>query len=109
MYLCKTIGDKSLNDIGLRFDGRDHTTIIHALYKISRLAGMPLPITAHGRKAYELDRVIKNDIEKLTELICQKMRNDEAEREAAYMRFWLPERVRAEGSWPSARDGGWLR
>jgi hypothetical protein len=24
------------------------------------------------------------------------------------MRLWLPERVRAEGSWPSARDGGRL-
>ena len=31
MYLCRTLLDISLNNIGIYFGGRDHTTVIHAI------------------------------------------------------------------------------
>ena len=37
MYLCKTLTTRSLPDIGRRFGGRDHTTVLHAVRKIERL------------------------------------------------------------------------
>ncbi len=37
MYLSKTLTSKSLPDIGRRFGGRDHTTVIHAVRKIEEL------------------------------------------------------------------------
>lgn len=38
MYLCKELTDKSLPDIGKKFGGRDHTTIMHGVKRISQLA-----------------------------------------------------------------------
>lgn len=35
MYLCKTLTLRSLPDIGRRFGGRDHTTILHGVRKIA--------------------------------------------------------------------------
>ncbi|MEO1040199.1 MAG: chromosomal replication initiator protein DnaA [Pseudomonadota bacterium] len=35
MYLCKTLTTRSLPDIGRRFGGRDHSTVIHAVNKIA--------------------------------------------------------------------------
>ena len=37
MYLSKTMLGKSLPDIGRRFGGRDHTTVLHAVRKIERM------------------------------------------------------------------------
>jgi chromosomal replication initiator protein len=37
MYLAKTLTSRSLPDIGRRFGGRDHTTVIHAVRKIEEL------------------------------------------------------------------------
>jgi chromosomal replication initiator protein len=37
MYLSKKMTTKSLPDIGRRFSGRDHTTVIHAIKKIEEL------------------------------------------------------------------------
>ena len=37
MYLAKTMTTRSLPDIGRRFGGRDHSTVIHAVTKISEL------------------------------------------------------------------------
>lgn len=37
MYLAKTMTDRSFPDIGRRFGGRDHTTVLHAVRKIERL------------------------------------------------------------------------
>jgi len=37
MYLVKTLTTRSLPDIGRRFGGRDHTTVLHAVRKIERL------------------------------------------------------------------------
>jgi chromosomal replication initiator protein len=37
MYLSKTLTTKSLPDIGRRFGGRDHTTVMHAVRKIEQL------------------------------------------------------------------------
>lgn len=37
MYLSKTLTTKSLPEIGRRFGGRDHTTVIHAVRKIEEL------------------------------------------------------------------------
>jgi len=37
MYLCRELTDSSLSIIGDKFGGRDHTTVIHAITKISNL------------------------------------------------------------------------
>ena len=37
MYLCKQMTTRSLPDIGRRFGGRDHTTVIHAVKRIEAL------------------------------------------------------------------------
>jgi chromosomal replication initiator protein len=37
MFLAKTLTSKSLPEIGRRFGGRDHTTVIHAVKKIEEL------------------------------------------------------------------------
>jgi hypothetical protein len=34
MYLCKTLTDRSFPEIGRRFGGRDHTTVISAVHRI---------------------------------------------------------------------------
>jgi chromosomal replication initiator protein len=39
MYLAKTMTLRSLPEIGRRFGGRDHTTVLHAVRKIERLVG----------------------------------------------------------------------
>ena len=39
MYLAKTLASRSLNDIGRRFGNRDHTTVLHAVRKISNQVG----------------------------------------------------------------------
>ena len=39
MYLSKTLTPRSLPEIGRRFGGRDHTTVLHAVRKIEGLVG----------------------------------------------------------------------
>ena len=39
MYLCKQHTTRSYPDIGRRFGGRDHTTVLHAVKKIEELMG----------------------------------------------------------------------
>lgn len=38
IYLCKELTGKSLPDIGRRFGGKDHTTILHAIRRVTALA-----------------------------------------------------------------------
>lgn len=42
MYLSKQLTNRSLPEIGRRFGGRDHTTIMHGVRKIEELAGEDL-------------------------------------------------------------------
>ena len=37
MYLAKTMTPRSFPEIGKRFGGRDHTTVLHAVRKIEGL------------------------------------------------------------------------
>jgi chromosomal replication initiator protein len=37
MYLSKSLTTRSLPDIGRRFGGRDHTTIMHGVRKVEEL------------------------------------------------------------------------
>ena len=39
MYLCKKLTQRSLPEIGRKFGGRDHTTVMHAVRKIEELIG----------------------------------------------------------------------
>jgi chromosomal replication initiator protein len=46
MYLAKTLTLRSLPEIGRRFGGRDHTTVLHAVRKIEALAGNEAALAA---------------------------------------------------------------
>ena len=39
MYLAKQLTTRSLPEIGRKFGGRDHTTVMHAVRKIEELRG----------------------------------------------------------------------
>lgn len=55
MYLSKTMTQRSLPDIGRRFGGRDHTTVLHAVRRIKALM--------------ESDPAIGDDVKALTRLL----------------------------------------
>ncbi len=44
MYLAKTMTLRSLPEIGRRFGGRDHTTVLHAVRKIEALVGKDIAL-----------------------------------------------------------------
>jgi chromosomal replication initiator protein len=46
MYLAKTLTLRSLPEIGRRFGGRDHTTVLHAVRKIETLIGSDISLAA---------------------------------------------------------------
>jgi chromosomal replication initiator protein len=46
MWLCKQLTTRSLPDIGRRFGGRDHTTVLHAVRRIDELKGVDAPLAA---------------------------------------------------------------
>lgn len=52
MYLAKTLTTRSLPEIGRRFGGRDHTTVLHAVRKVTALR--------------ETDRRVFDDVASLT-------------------------------------------
>jgi hypothetical protein len=45
MYLCRTLTVHSYAQLGRRFGGRDHTTVIHAAQKIEGLLGYDMKLT----------------------------------------------------------------
>ncbi len=47
MYLSKKLTKRSLPDIGRRFGGRDHTTVMHAVKRIDELRASDLEFNAH--------------------------------------------------------------
>lgn len=55
MYLCRELTGSSLNDIGGRFGGKDHTTVIHAITKIKEMAAR--------------DQEIASQLERITRLV----------------------------------------
>ncbi|MCJ8143719.1 chromosomal replication initiator protein DnaA [Ancylobacter sp. A5.8] len=55
MYLAKTLTLRSLPEIGRRFGGRDHTTVLHAVRKIENLVGS--------------DRALADEVETLKRLV----------------------------------------
>ncbi|MGQ3673729.1 chromosomal replication initiator protein DnaA [Xanthobacter sp. TB0136] len=57
MYLAKTLTLRSLPEIGRRFGGRDHTTVLHAVRKIDRLLAT--------------DRSLADEIELLKRLVME--------------------------------------
>ena len=46
MWLCKLLTTRSLPDIGRRFGGRDHTTVLHAVRRIEELKAVDAPLSA---------------------------------------------------------------
>jgi chromosomal replication initiator protein len=57
MYLAKVLTPRSLPEIGRRFGGRDHTTVLHAVRKIERLS--------------KLDLSLKDEIELLKRMLSE--------------------------------------
>jgi chromosomal replication initiator protein len=55
MYLCKQLTPRSLPEIGRKFGGRDHTTVMHAVRKIEELRAA--------------DRAIAEDVELLRRML----------------------------------------
>ncbi len=55
MYLCKQLTPRSLPEIGRKFGGRDHTTVMHAVRKIEELRAV--------------DRTLAEDIELLKRML----------------------------------------
>lgn len=57
MYFCKRLTRRSFPDIGQRFGGRDHTTVMHAVKRIEELATLDAAFAAElieiGRKITE--------------------------------------------------------
>lgn len=53
MYLSKMLTTRSLPDIGRRFGGRDHTTVIHAVKRIDGLRAEDSNVNAHVEKIIE--------------------------------------------------------
>ena len=49
MYLAKTLTLRSLPEIGRRFGGRDHTTVLHAVRKIEALVAKDVALVRRGR------------------------------------------------------------
>jgi chromosomal replication initiator protein len=45
MYLSKVLTLRSLPEIGRRFGGRDHTTVLHAVRKIEKLIETDTPLS----------------------------------------------------------------
>jgi chromosomal replication initiator protein len=55
MYLAKTLTSRSLPEIGRRFGGRDHTTVLHAIRKIENLK--------------QQDGLLKEELESLSRML----------------------------------------
>jgi chromosomal replication initiator protein len=51
MYLCRELTSASLNDIGNRFGGKDHTTVLHAISKIKDI------VLSGGELAIQAERI----------------------------------------------------
>ena len=49
MYLAKQLTPRSLPEIGRRFGGRDHTTVIHAVRQIEKLRALDAELDADIR------------------------------------------------------------
>ncbi len=64
MFLAKQLTPRSLPDIGRRFGGRDHTTVLHALRRVEALIAS--------------DRRIESDVETLRQQ-CQAARGKDAQ------------------------------
>jgi chromosomal replication initiator protein len=45
MYLAKVMTPRSLPEIGRRFGGRDHTTVLHAVRKIEALVSKDVALS----------------------------------------------------------------
>ena len=57
MYLCKELTNSSLQEIGDRFGKRDHTTVIHAVKKITDLRNKDKDL---NYKIHVLEQMLKN-------------------------------------------------
>jgi chromosomal replication initiator protein len=55
MFLCKQLTPRSLPEIGRKFGGRDHTTVMHAVRKIEELRAT--------------DRTLAEDVELLRRML----------------------------------------
>ena len=64
MYLCRTLTDLSLPQIGTLFGGRDHTTVLHSIRKIDSLIKEKRPIYTQISDLTNRLRVLSSSHEK---------------------------------------------
>jgi chromosomal replication initiator protein len=57
MYLSRELTDYSLPKIGEEFGGRDHTTVIHAHEKISKLLQSDAQLQRQMKELHELLKI----------------------------------------------------
>ncbi len=66
MYLAKTLTLRSLPEIGRRFGGRDHTTVLHAVRKIEGLVGNDMALAEEieilKRQTARVGKLRKRDV-----------------------------------------------
>lgn len=77
MYLARQATDRSLPELGRRFGGRDHTTILHALRKISVLV-------EHDKSERQAIEILRRAIERRTGFSIPNR--------AVTLRAWRPSR-----------------
>ena len=53
MYLSRELTELSLVEIGIRFGGRDHSTVLHAIAKVKRERPRPTRRSARFRHSWK--------------------------------------------------------
>jgi hypothetical protein len=62
MYLCKLHTSYSMPNIGRKFGGRDHTTVLHAMRRVERLMETPLGTAISSQWPVEACDFVRNAV-----------------------------------------------
>jgi chromosomal replication initiator protein len=77
MYLSRLLTPRSLPEIGQRFGGKDHTTVLYAVQKISDILNGARRINRNTKKPYRvhaMDATLAGEIELLKRMLLEKVK-----------------------------------